>query len=107
MGQKMNGRKWTQEEDDYLRKNYSMQPAKDTAAHLNRGVDAVMIRAGKLGLSRSEERKKAAEMRAKIIAEKPKRKSKAKPEPTPAAHFVINQQNWFSPIEGGLKWSQY
>lgn len=91
-------RLWTQEEEDYLRKNYGLQPAKVTAAHLNRGVDAVIVRAGKLGLDRSEARKKAAEARAKILAEKPKRKSKAKPEPTPATPFVANQQKWFSAL---------
>lgn len=100
MGQKMNGRKWTQEEDDYLRANYAKQSAKETAAHLNRSVDAVMARAGKFGLSRSEARKKAAAMRAKIIAEKPKRQPKVKPGPKPAqvVTIAIKPQTWFSAL---------
>ena len=45
------GRLWTEEEKDFIRKNYKKIPTREIARLLNRNIDAIINSAGPLGIS--------------------------------------------------------
>lgn len=55
MDRKKYGRRYSKEDDDYLRKHYPSEKTEDVAKTLNRSIRSVRIRAEKLGVRKTEE----------------------------------------------------
>jgi hypothetical protein len=46
---------WTEADDNFIRQNYRKIPTREIAATLDRSLDAVINRAGPLGISRKKQ----------------------------------------------------
>jgi hypothetical protein len=51
-------RPWTEADDEYIRQNYKKIPTREIAEKLNRSLDAIINRAGPLGISQKVKRQK-------------------------------------------------